>query len=141
MINETPAPALLMVVAAALTRPDGRVLLQCRPAGKRLAGLWEFPGGKIDAGESPETALVRELAEELGIDVLRSALTPVTFASESLGARHLVLMLYAVTAWHGDPRPLAATELRWLLPGEMHTLPMPPADLPLVAALVAAAAG
>lgn len=136
MTNEVPDPVLLLVVAAALIRADGRVLLQRRPTGKQLAGLWEFPGGKIDPGETPEAALVRELAEELGIVVTETALFPVAFASEPLGARHLLLMLYRATEWHGEPRALEAAELRWVTPADITTLPMPPADRPLVAALV-----
>ena len=128
-------PALMLVVAGALIRPDGTVLVQQRPAGKQLAGLWEFPGGKIEIGESPEAALVRELREELAIEVNSGALSPVTFASEALAGRHLVLMLFAVRAWHGDPLALAADALRWVSPCDMATLPMPPADVPLVAAL------
>jgi 8-oxo-dGTP diphosphatase len=135
MTNDAPVPALLMVVAAALIRPDGTVLVQQRPAGKQLAGLWEFPGGKIETGESPEAALVRELREELGIELAVEALSPVTFASEALAGRHLVLMLYAVRTWQGDPQALEASALRWVTMDEMAALPMPPADVPLVAAL------
>ena len=135
MTNDAPVPALLMVVAAALIRSDGTVLVQLRPAGKQLAGLWEFPGGKIEMGESPEAALVRELREELGIEVAVEALSPVTFASEALAGRHLVLMLYAVRTWQGDPQALEASALRWVTMDEMAALPMPPADVPLVAAL------
>lgn len=135
MTNIVSTPALLLVVAAALIRLDGTVLLQQRPTGKQLAGLWEFPGGKIEAGESPEAALVRELREELGIEVAVEALAPVTFASEGLAGRHLVLMLYAVRDWVGEPRALEASALIWVTPDSMATLPMPPADVPLVAAL------
>jgi 8-oxo-dGTP diphosphatase len=126
---------LLPVVAAALIDRDGRVLLQRRPDGKELAGLWEFPGGKIEPGERPEAALVRELAEELGITIDPADLEPVAFASADLGRRHLLLLLYAVAAWHGEPQALEASELDWVLPGEMAGLPMLSADLPLVAAL------
>ena len=135
MTNDVPVPALLLVVAAALIRPDGTVLAQQRPTGKQLAGLWEFPGGKIEPGESPEAALVRELREELGIEVAVDALSPVTFASEALAGRHLVLMLYAVRTWQGDPQALEACAFRWVTVAEMAALPMPPADVPLVAAL------
>ena len=135
MTNDAPVPALLMVVAAALIRSDGTVLVQLRPAGKQLAGLWEFPGGKIEMGESPEAALVRELREELGIEVAVEALSPVTFASEALAGRHLVLMLYAVRTWQSDPQALEASALRWVTAEAMAALPMPPADVPLVAAL------
>jgi 8-oxo-dGTP diphosphatase len=135
MTNFGSATALLLVVAAALVRADGTVLLQQRPAGKQLAGLWEFPGGKIEPGEDPEAALVRELREELGIEVNAEALSPVTFASEPLAGRHLVLMLYAVREWQGEPRALEAAALTWVTPAGMAALPMPPADVPLVGAL------
>ncbi|WP_375420201.1 (deoxy)nucleoside triphosphate pyrophosphohydrolase [uncultured Sphingomonas sp.] len=135
MTNDVPAPALLLVVAAALIRPDGTVLAQQRPTGKQLAGLWEFPGGKIEMGESPEAALVRELREELGIEVALETLSPVAFASEALAGRHLVLMLYAARTWQGDPQALEASALQWVTMDEMAALPMPPADVPLVAAL------
>lgn len=122
----------LMVVAAALARPDGRVLLQQRPAGKAMAGLWEFPGGKVEPGERPEQALARELGEELGIDVEEAALAPAAFASAPLGERHLLLLLYLCRRWVGEPEPLDAEALCWVTPAEMRTLPMPPADVPLV---------
>jgi 8-oxo-dGTP diphosphatase len=124
-----------MVVAAALADPSGRVLLQQRAPGRAMAGLWEFPGGKVEAGERPETALVRELREELGIDVTESALAPTAFASADNHGRHMLLLLYLCQAWDGTPEPLDATGLQWVVPAEMHDLPMPPADVPLVAAL------
>ncbi len=125
-------PLILSVVAAALVDADGRVLLQQRPLGLPMAGLWEFPGGKIEAGETPETALIRELGEELGIDVSPACLAPATFASAPLGERHLLLLLFACRKWQGHPRPLHASALRWVRPVEMHALPMPPADKPLI---------
>jgi 8-oxo-dGTP diphosphatase len=125
----------LLVVAAALVRGDGRVLLQQRPAGKAMAGLWEFPGGKVEAGERPEPALVRELAEELGIAVTQEALAPAAFASAALGERHLLLLLYLCRRWEGEPEALDAAALQWVRPEEMRDLPMPPADVPLVEAL------
>lgn len=128
-------PTMLFVVAAALTNQVGEILLQRRPEGKQMAGLWEFPGGKVDAGESPELALVRELWEELGIVVEVSDLAPVTFASEPLQDRNLLLLLYRCTKWEGEPAALDSPELRWLKPSDMHALPMPPADRPLVLAL------
>ncbi len=128
-------PTMLFVVAAALTNQAGEILLQKRPEGRQMAGLWEFPGGKVDAGESPESALVRELKEELGIDVEPQNLTPVTFASEPLDGRNLLLLLYRCHSWHGEPQALDAAEIRWLLPQDMHGLPMPPADVPLISAL------
>jgi 8-oxo-dGTP diphosphatase len=123
------------VVAAALVDGQGRVLLQQRPPGSAMAGLWEFPGGKVEAGEGLEAALVRELREELGIQVPPAALAPATFATADLDAHRLLLLLYLCRAWEGEPRPLHATHLQWLSPRDMHVLPMPPADLPLVMAL------
>ena len=126
---------ILFVVAAALVDPTGRVLVQRRPPGKQLAGLWEFPGGKVEPGERPETALVRELAEELGIVVAPGDLMPLTFASEPLGDRHLLLLLYLCREWSGEPRPLDATAIAWHVPAGLGGLAMPPADLPFIAAL------
>ena len=122
----------LTVVAAALADADGRVLLQQRAPGRAMAGLWEFPGGKVDAGELPEAALVRELREELGIAVATADLVPACFASAPLGERHMILLLYLCRRWHGEPRPLDAAALRWERPAAMHALAMPPADAPLV---------
>ncbi len=135
MTNATMAatPVILFpVVAVALVDADGRVLLQQRPGGKSLAGLWEFPGGKIESGETPEMALIRELDEELGITVSASCLAPATFASAALGDRHLLLLLYVCRKWQGQPRAIEAVALRWMRPVEMHALPMPPADRPLI---------
>lgn len=129
--------SLLLVVAAALVDGAGRVLVQQRPPGKPMAGLWEFPGGKVEAGELPEAALARELEEELGIALDVAALKPATFASEALGERHLLLLLYALRDWQGVPEPRHATELRWVLPRELHALAMPPADVPLIPLLEA----
>lgn len=126
---------MMIVVAAALTNQVGEVLLQKRPEGRSLAGLWEFPGGKVEQGESPEMALARELHEELGIQILPVDLRPLAFASEALGDRHLLLLLYICDRWQGDPQPLDTPEIRWVMPTAMHALPMPPADKPLVAAL------
>jgi 8-oxo-dGTP diphosphatase len=122
-------------VAAALIAADGRLLVQRRPPGKSLAGLWEFPGGKPEIGESPEQALVRELNEELGIAVETRDLTASAFASEALGHRHLILLLYICRIWEGAPRALHASELRWVDFAELNRLDMPPADRPLIAAL------
>jgi 8-oxo-dGTP diphosphatase len=132
-------PTMLIVVAAALTNQDGEFLLQLRRAGCPMAGLWEFPGGKIEAGESPQQALVRELHEELGIGVDPVDLTPFAFVSEALDDRHLLLLLYRCARWTGEPRPLESPELRWVTPIDMTRLPMPPADQPLVQALLNAA--
>lgn len=123
----------LWVVAAALVDPQGRVLVQQRPAGKSLAGLWEFPGGKIEPGETPENALVRELGEELRISVEADDLVAATFVSEPLADRHLVMMLYICRRWQGVPEAREAAAIAWHLPAALHALPMPPADKPLVA--------
>jgi 8-oxo-dGTP diphosphatase len=126
------SPSILFVVAAALTNGKGEILLQKRPMGAQMEGLWEFPGGKVDVGESPEAALVRELAEELGIIVTAQNLVPETFASEPLGDRNLVLLLYRCTTWLGTPSAIYASDIQWTLPRDMADLPMPPADYPLV---------
>ncbi|WP_313805396.1 (deoxy)nucleoside triphosphate pyrophosphohydrolase [Sphingobium sp.] len=125
----------LLVVAAALVDADGRVLLQQRPAGKPMAHLWEFPGGKVEAGEAPEAALMRELEEELGIRTHASCLAPATFASEPLGDRHLLLLLYVCRKWQGIPEARHAIALQWVRPAQMYALDMPPADLPLIGLL------
>jgi 8-oxo-dGTP diphosphatase len=120
------------VVAAALADGDGRVLLQRRAPGRAMAGLWEFPGGKVEPGERPEAALARELEEELGIEVETRALVPAAFASADNAGRHMLLLLYLCRKWQGTPRPLDASELAWVLPADMAGLPMPPADEPLI---------
>ena len=130
---------LIHVVAAALVNGDGQVLLAQRPEGKSLAGLWEFPGGKLEPGESPEAALARELDEELGITA--PALEPFTFVSFAYPEFHLVMLLYWCRAWAGVPVGRDGQALRWERPAAMAGLPMPPADLPLVAALQAALPG
>jgi 8-oxo-dGTP diphosphatase len=125
----------LLVVAAALVDADGRVLLQQRPPGRAMAGLWEFPGGKVEEGETPEAALIRELEEELGIQTHASCLAPAAFASEPLGSRHLLLLLYICRKWQGLAQPHHATALQWVRPAQMYALDMPPADLPLIGLL------
>jgi len=120
------------VVAAALVDGERRVLLQQRSPGRAMAGLWEFPGGKVEEGERPEAALARELEEELGIAVEIGALTPAAFASADNDGRHMLLLLYLCREWRGEPRPLDAAALKWLRPEEMAALPMPPADGPLI---------
>ena len=127
----------LLVVAVALIDADGRVLLQQRPPGKAMADLWEFPGGKVEPGETPEAALIRELEEELGIRTHASCLAPATFASAPLDDRHLLLLLYVCRKWEGVPHPHHATALKWVRPAQMYALPMPPADLPLIGILEA----
>ena len=122
----------MIVVAAALADEAGRVLLQQRAPGRAMAGLWEFPGGKVDAGELPEEALVRELGEELGIAVAAADLVPAAFASAPLDDRHMLLLLYLCRHWQGEPRPLDASALRWEAPAAMRAIAMPPADAPLV---------
>jgi len=132
-----PSFSPLWVVAVALVDADGRVLLQQRPPGKAMAGLWEFPGGKVEPGETPEAALIRELEEELGIETHASCLAPATFASEALGEKHLLLLLYVCRKWQGMPEARHATALTWLKPAQMYALDMPPADLPLIGLLEA----
>ncbi len=122
----------MIVVAAALDDAQGRILLQQRAPGRAMAGLWEFPGGKVEAGETPEAALMREIQEELGISLDQAALSPACFASEALGERHMILLLYLCRSWRGEPAPLDAAALRWTTLAEMRTLPMPPADAPLI---------
>jgi 8-oxo-dGTP diphosphatase len=126
---------LLTVVAAALVDAEGRVLLQQRSAHRAMAGLWEFPGGKVEEGESPETALIRELQEELGIETDAACLAPATFASAALDDRRLLLLLYVCRKWRGVPRALDSDGLQWVRPHQMFALPMPPADKPLIGIL------
>jgi 8-oxo-dGTP diphosphatase len=130
------APAKLVLVAAvALVDGDGRVLLAQRPEGKAMAGLWEFPGGKVDPGETPEDALIRELEEELGIDVSANCLAPFTFASHAYPDFHLVMPLYVCRVWHGIVTAREGQALKWVRPANLGELPMPPADRPLIAML------
>jgi 8-oxo-dGTP diphosphatase len=129
---------LLLVVAAALVDASGRVLIAQRPAGKSLAGLWEFPGGKVEPGESPEEALVRELKEELDVAASADALTPFAFASHGYPDFSLLMPLYLLRDWVGAPRPVEAQALAWARPSELTGYPMPPADAPLVARLIEA---
>lgn len=131
-----PAPRLLLVVAVALVDADGRVLLAQRPEGKQLAGLWEFPGGKVEAGERPEASLIRELREELGIVVEEPCLAPLTFASHAYDEMHLLMPLYICRRWEGQPQALEGQGLKWVRPGRLREMPMPPADAPLIPFLV-----
>ena len=125
----------VLVVACALVDADDRVLLARRPEGKPMAGLWEFPGGKVQQGETPEVALIRELREELGIDVTQACLAPFTFASHAYEGFHLLMPLYVCRRWKGTVSALEHAELAWVRPNRMAAYPMPPADVPLVAML------
>jgi 8-oxo-dGTP diphosphatase len=128
---------LLLISAAALIDRHGRVLVQLRPPGAAMPGLWEFPGGKVEADETPEAALVRELREELGIEASIGDLEPLTFASAVVEDRRLVLLLYLCRKWAGEPRALHASELRWIARAGLRGLEMPPADLPFIPVLEA----
>lgn len=126
---------IVLVSACALVDIEGRVLLAQRPEGKSMAGLWEFPGGKVEPGEAPEVALIRELREELEIDVTASCLAPFTFASHTYEKFHLLMPLYVCRKWQGIPTPLEGQTLKWVRPVKMGDYQMPPADEPLVAML------
>ena len=128
---------LLLVAACALIDADGRVLLAQRPEGKAMAGLWEFPGGKIEAGERPEETLIRELREELGIDVKEPCLAPLTFASHAYPDFHLLMPLYVCRRWEGMITPTEGQKLAWVKPNRLREYDMPPADVPLVSHLLA----
>ncbi len=127
---------LLFVVACALVDADGRVLISKRPEGKALAGLWEFPGGKLEPGETPEACLVRELKEELGIVTKAACLAPLTFASHPYEDFHLFMPLYVCRRFEGIPAGLEGQEIKWVLPRKLREYPMPPADEPLIPALI-----
>ena len=129
------ANPIVLVAAVALVDADGRVLLARRPPGKAMAGLWEFPGGKLAVGETPEQALIRELREELGIDTEQSCLAPLTFASHGYDDFHLLMPLYVCRVWHGTVVPREGQELRWVRPARLRDFPMPPADAPLIPVL------
>lgn len=123
---------IILVSAVALIDVDGRVLVAQRPEGKSMAGLWEFPGGKVENGESPEAALIRELEEELGINTWESCLAPLTFASHAYDDFHLLMPLFACRKWDGTPQSRENQALKWIKPAALRDLPMPPADLPLI---------
>ena len=125
----------ILVVAAALVDDEGRVLIAQRPQGKQLAGLWEFPGGKVEPGETPELALIRELEEELGIIVKKACLAPFVFASHTYDDFHLLMPLFLIRRWEGEPEAREHTAIKWVRPNAMRDFPMPPADAPLVAYL------
>jgi 8-oxo-dGTP diphosphatase len=127
---------VILVAACALVDIDGRVLISRRPEGKPLAGLWEFPGGKVDRDERPEAALIRELKEELSIDVSEACLAPLTFASHSYETFHLLMPLYVCRRWRGTVTALEGQELKWAKPIRLRDYPMPPADLPLIPHLI-----
>lgn len=127
---------LVLVVACALIDPDGRVLIAQRPEGKKMAGLWEFPGGKIEPGERPEATLIRELREELGIEVQEACLAPLTFASHSYEDFTLLMPLWVCRRWSGTPRGAEGQALKWVSPKRLRDYPMPPADEPLIPALI-----
>ena len=128
---------LVLVAACALIDPDGRVLIAQRPAGKAMAGLWEFPGGKVEAGERPEQSLIRELREELGIVVKEECLAPLTFASHLYPDFYLLMPLYVCRRWEGFVAAREAQQLKWVWPRELRNFPMPPADEPLISHLTA----
>ena len=123
---------LLLVAAAALVDPDDRVLIARRPTGRPMAGLWEFPGGKVSDGETPEQALTRELREELGIEVCEECLAPLTFASHTYDDFHLLMPLYLCRNWDGTPQMIVHDELAWVRANRLNDFPMPEADLPLI---------
>jgi 8-oxo-dGTP diphosphatase len=128
---------LILVAACALIDADGRVLIAQRPEGRSMAGLWEFPGGKVEAGERPEEALIRELKEELGIAVKEACLAPLTFASHTYEDFQLLMPLYVCRRWEGIVTPLEGQQLTWARPTKLKDYPMPPADLPLISHLIA----
>ena len=128
---------LVLVAACALIDVDGRVLLAQRPAGKPMAGLWEFPGGKVESGERPEDSLIRELKEELGIVVREACLAPLTFASHAYPEFHLLMPLFVCRRWDGLVTPREGQRLAWVRPNRLHEYPMPPAEEPLIAHLTA----
>ncbi|MEM9144571.1 MAG: (deoxy)nucleoside triphosphate pyrophosphohydrolase [Pseudomonadota bacterium] len=131
-ITDPEPTRLVLVVAVALIDPDGRVLLARRPAHKAMGGLWEFPGGKVEVGETPEAALIRELHEELGISTWQSCLAPLTFASHGYDGFHLLMPLFVCRKWEGIAQGREGQELAWADPKRLRDYPMPPADLPLI---------
>ncbi|MGF1619258.1 MAG: 8-oxo-dGTP diphosphatase MutT [Rhodomicrobiaceae bacterium] len=126
---------LLLVAALALVDEDGRILLTQRPEGKSMAGLWEFPGGKVEKGETPEAALIREIREELGIELRAPCIAPLTFASHSYESFHLLMPLFVCRRWEGDVEPLEGQGLAWVRANRLRDYPMPPADIPLIPVL------
>jgi len=135
--QDNPSVRVVLVAACALVDADGRVLIAQRPAGRAMAGLWEFPGGKIEPGERPEHTLIRELKEELGIIVTEPCLAPLTFASHAYPDFHLLMPLFVCRRWEGVPTALEGQALKWVRPNQLRDFAMPPADLPLIAHLMA----
>lgn len=132
----TETKKLLLVAAVALVDADGRVLIAQRPQGKSLAGLWEFPGGKVEPGETPEQAVIRELAEELGVETKAACLAPLTFASHAYETFHLLMPLFVCRRFWGTPEPKEGQTLKWVRPKSLRDYPMPPADEPLIPILI-----
>jgi len=132
MSGSAPATRLVLVAACALIDVDGRVLLTRRPEGKPMAGLWEFPGGKVEPGETPEAALIREMREELGVSIMGKCLAPLTFASHSYESFHLLMPLYVCRRWDGEVEPAEGQEIAWVRAARLRDYPMPPADIPLI---------
>ena len=126
---------IVLVAAVALFDVDGRVLIAQRPEGKSMAGLWEFPGGKVEAGETPEQALIRELREEIAVDTVESCLAPFTFASHTYDDFHLLMPLFVCRKWTGTVTPMEGQQIKWVMPAQLRDYPMPPADKPLIAML------
>jgi 8-oxo-dGTP diphosphatase len=126
---------IVLVAAVALFDVDGRVLIAQRPEGKSMAGLWEFPGGKVEAGETPEQALIRELREEIAVDTVESCLAPFTFASHTYDDFHLLMPLFVCRKWTGTVTPMEGQQIKWVMPARLRDYPMPPADKPLIAML------
>lgn len=127
---------VLLVAACALIDPDGRVLIAQRPEGKTMAGLWELPGGKVEPGETPEATVIRELKEEVGIDVTGACLAPLTFASHGYDEFHLLMPLYVCRRWDGVVTPREGQAVKWVRPVRLRDYPMPPADIPLISHLI-----
>mgnify|MGYP001196393306 CR=1 FL=1 len=134
-VAASAAKPTVLVVAVAMVDPDGRVLMAKRPEGKKLAGLWEFPGGKVADGETPEAALIRELQEELGVDTRTSCLAPFTFSSHEYEDFRLLMPLYVCRKWEGRVTPMENQQIKWVMPMRLGDYPMPPADKPLIAML------
>ena len=136
MSKNTPSKPMVLVSACALVDADNRILIAQRPEGKSMAGLWEFPGGKVEAGETPEVTLIRELHEELGITTWQTCLAPLSFASFDYDDFHLLMPLFICRKWEGTPQPKEGQQLKWVRANKLRDYPMPPADEPLIPALM-----